>query len=269
MKTGSEYKVNLVERIVKKPFSRFGILTRFRVSIAFNSLSRLFVLCLATTLTISSIAFAFANVGKFEQAETSTFTSRNYKYAVDLYTPTAQGGQYIPTPDTDYGDSGLLDVNDEFGNGTNQHPTFVPGSYYTSNPSGGTSTVSTGYQQVYKNSSDASIFDITKRYYQQKTAGLFGPTINNLDSLEDGKGLEQQGTFFHQNLIYPMAPDSVGQYGDIQYLKNKFLDKNCMNFVVGIGSATTNPWDLATGLMPENQANLVNSKDQFLLNCAG
>jgi putative ABC transport system permease protein len=37
MKQGSEYKSNAIARNIKKPFVNFGIMTKFRVSLAFNS----------------------------------------------------------------------------------------------------------------------------------------------------------------------------------------------------------------------------------------
>jgi hypothetical protein len=38
MKQGSEYRANFISRHIKKPFDRFNIITRFRISIAFNSI---------------------------------------------------------------------------------------------------------------------------------------------------------------------------------------------------------------------------------------
>jgi putative ABC transport system permease protein len=121
MKTGSEYKTNIVQKYVKKPFKHFGILTRFRVSIAFNSLSKILVLFVTTTLTMTALIFATSNIGKFTQAKENTFNSRNYTYAVDLVTPTQESGQYIPTAADYYGDSGMLNSVE----GTN----FMPGNY--------------------------------------------------------------------------------------------------------------------------------------------
>jgi putative ABC transport system permease protein len=38
MKQGSEYKTNAIARNIKRPFVGFGILTKFRISLAFNSI---------------------------------------------------------------------------------------------------------------------------------------------------------------------------------------------------------------------------------------
>jgi hypothetical protein len=38
MKSGSEYRVNLMSKYIKKPFKQTNIITRFRISLAFNSM---------------------------------------------------------------------------------------------------------------------------------------------------------------------------------------------------------------------------------------
>ena len=47
-----------------------------------------------TSLSLSTLVFTLSINGKFKNATYSTNISRNYKYAVDLYSPTNQGGQY-------------------------------------------------------------------------------------------------------------------------------------------------------------------------------
>jgi hypothetical protein len=185
--------------------------------------------------------FSFANIGKFRQAENNTFNSRNYSYAVDLYTPTNQGGQYIPTPANDYGDAGLLDVNKDIGNADGQDKSFMPGTYnYVNHTPPDTSKPDTGYADVMADGKHPADYDITKEYYNEFILSSLLPIHNNLlptQNFEDGAYTD----FYHQNLIFPMAPDGGGQYTDLQYLKNKFLDMNCMNFTVGVGSAKTDP----------------------------
>jgi putative ABC transport system permease protein len=38
MKSGSEFKGSFVARHIKEPFRSFGIMTKFRISMAFNSI---------------------------------------------------------------------------------------------------------------------------------------------------------------------------------------------------------------------------------------
>jgi hypothetical protein len=35
-----------------------------------------------------------------------TYHSKNFNYAIDLYSPTTQSGQYIPADNTKFGESG-------------------------------------------------------------------------------------------------------------------------------------------------------------------
>jgi hypothetical protein len=57
--------------------------------------------------------FATATSGKITEAKSLTFNSRNYKYAVDLYTPTTTGGQYLPTSNNVVGQSGAVDLTEQ------------------------------------------------------------------------------------------------------------------------------------------------------------
>lgn len=94
MKNDSQDNPKLASRGMKRVFGRFGILTKFRVAVAFNSIWKLIVLVIMTSLSLSTLVFTLSINGKFESATSSTNISRNYKYAVDLYSPTDQGGQY-------------------------------------------------------------------------------------------------------------------------------------------------------------------------------
>jgi hypothetical protein len=60
------------------------------------------------SLSISTLVFGINMIGKFSYAESSTFASRNYSYAVDLYSPTNQGGQYIPVNADVFGQTGFV-----------------------------------------------------------------------------------------------------------------------------------------------------------------
>jgi hypothetical protein len=59
-------------------------------------------------MSISTLVFGINMINKFNYAETSTFASRNYTYAVDLYSPTDQGGQYIPVDADTYAETGFV-----------------------------------------------------------------------------------------------------------------------------------------------------------------
>jgi putative ABC transport system permease protein len=109
MKVGSEFKGGFVARHIKEPFRSFGIMTKFRISMAFNSIWKLVLLSLMVTMSISTLVFGINTMNKFNDAEQQTFASRNYSYAVDLYSPTNQGGQYVPIDADIAGQTGFVD----------------------------------------------------------------------------------------------------------------------------------------------------------------
>jgi len=81
-------------------------MTRFRMSIAFNSLWKLIILSVMTALTMSALVFGISVSGQFDASLASTYESRNYSYAIDLYSPTSQGGQYQAVQFDEFGKSG-------------------------------------------------------------------------------------------------------------------------------------------------------------------
>lgn len=96
MKANSQENPNLVAKAAKASFKNTGILVRYRIAVAFNSLWKLLVLVVMTALTLSSLVFSISIHDKFENAVAATNASRNYTYAIQLNTPTEAGGQYKP-----------------------------------------------------------------------------------------------------------------------------------------------------------------------------
>lgn len=112
MKTDSQDNPNIIAKAAKTLVSKFGIITKFRVAVAFSSIWKLLVLVVMTSMTVSSLVFSTSINNKFEYAISKTNASRNYTYAIKLATPTTSGGQYIPTR-FDY-DVSKLEQNDLF-----------------------------------------------------------------------------------------------------------------------------------------------------------
>lgn len=211
MKAGSEFKINFFSKMVKRPFSSFGIIFRFRVSLAFNSLWRLLVLAMMCMLTMSALVFSFTTFGKLASSQIKNASTYDYDYAIELATPTINGGPY---KDFDYlKNSGVSD------------PT-------------------TGLFNFYWNEDKNSDYQhFVKPYYN------LDPGDEYVTSLIDGA--KQYG-----NLFMPLANDVNGQNQDLFYLQNKFSSKLTMNYGMGVGSMTSNPWDIALALMPVNTNNL-------------
>jgi hypothetical protein len=55
---------------------------------------------------MSSLVFSITLAGKFDQSINVSNNAKNYAYSIDLFTPTEQSGQYIPTNANEFAKSG-------------------------------------------------------------------------------------------------------------------------------------------------------------------
>ncbi|GHU31007.1 hypothetical protein FACS1894166_01670 [Bacilli bacterium] len=81
-----------------------------------------------SALSMSTLVFGVTIANKFDYAKNKTFGSRGYTYAVDLYSPTASGGQYIPMDADQPGESGFVHTTPQFPNDSGNN--WVPNNYY-------------------------------------------------------------------------------------------------------------------------------------------
>lgn len=121
LKNDSDYKVSKFSLAMKAPLAKFGVITRFRASLAFNSFWKLIILCSLSAATMVVFDFALASQNTFQVAQSDTKKTHNYNYAVDLVTPTQQSGliKYQPLEDlgkTDPWDA-TIDAKDSIKNG--------------------------------------------------------------------------------------------------------------------------------------------------------
>ena len=133
MKNDSQNNPNFTSRSIKRIFCKFGIMTKFRTSVAFNSIWKLIVLVIMTSLSLSTLMFTFSISGKFKIATSLTNKSRDYNYAIDLITPTIQGGQYVgvnfdKTNNNSFGFAGVSGFN-QAGNDS-RDVNYVQSLYY-------------------------------------------------------------------------------------------------------------------------------------------
>ena len=220
MKDEAKYKMTKIAMWMKKPFTKFNIMVRFRSAIAFSSIWRIILLALMSALLMMSFNFSLNVLNTFKYSAEKTFGSKNYKYSINLITPTLQSGQYYTVPVSSQGK--VLDKNQYF----NLSNTF--------NDLDLNNSISQNY---IKSSSYEKYLDINK------------PTYNPV---------------FYSNVIkygnYQLISqeDSTAQDNDVMYLKFKSTSKPFADLSLGIGSLSTNPWNLATQLMPPNNANYAN-----------
>ena len=131
-----------------------------------------------------------------------------------------------------------------------------------SSSSGGNFKYDQSYENMFPNG-QSSTLHLAKDYYQSLDLNVFG-----LAEYQD-KTMNDDGTKSFANMLYPTLDDGVGQQIDINYLKNRSMTESFMNFNVGIGAMASNPWKIATALMPENNKNIADSKTKTLINEAG
>ena len=221
MKDEAKYKMTRVAHILKKPFSKFGIIIRFRAAIAFSSIWRLILLSFMSALLMVSLTFSFNIINRFKDSSEATFSPRQYTYSLNLATPTLQGGQYYVVPYTSQGKT--LDKY-----------TYFDVSEYTTSEN----------HQLTQN-------------YMSNTTYYGGDNYKNNDIF-----VGFQNKYGNYQLV--SSQDSTAKNEKPLYLKNLTSLKQLMDFSLGIGSISTNPWSLAASMMPPNYSNYANQAYQSL-----
>lgn len=248
MKAGSEFKTNSFSRIAKKPFKHFGVLTRFRVSLAFNSITRLLILAAMSCLTMSSLVFAMTTFDKLSQSKNINSTQFNYDFNVELTTPTSSGGPYS-----------IYDYSEPLADGSS----LIKG-YGWSDPE-------QYLFNVYWNTCDSSAEHKPDWYTEEgKTSyhNFTKPYMSESFIREDNTYKNTIGR--NGLLMLPSAADADGQASDLFYLQNKRSSRLTLNYDIGVpGIASSNPWEIALALMPANSRNLAADTYNALTNEAG
>lgn len=91
-----ETKIGWFARIAKKPLWWTNVMVKFRTSIAFSSITKIFFLTFISVLLGTSLTFIGSTINDFYNATQISLKSDDSLFQVDLETPTVQGGQYIP-----------------------------------------------------------------------------------------------------------------------------------------------------------------------------
>lgn len=247
MKAGSEFKTNGFSRIAKKPFKHFGVLTRFRVSLAFNSITRLLILAAMSCLTMSSLVFAMTTFDKLSQSQNINSTQFNYDFNVELTTPTSSGGPYS-----------VYDYSEPLSEGSDQIKGYgyADPSQYLFNIYWNTCYASYQGSSWYTTDGEQSYHQLTKPYMDD---GFIEYDSDYRDAIGNN-GL----------LMMPSAADATGQNTDLLYLQNKRSSRLTLNYEIGLpGVASSNPWEIALALMPANSRNLAADAFSELTNFVG
>ncbi|MCF0227339.1 MAG: ABC transporter permease [Malacoplasma sp.] len=299
MKPNSQENPNFIARAAKATMSKFGIIAKYRISVAFNSLWKLIVLTLMTTLSMSTLVFATSINGKFEAAVSSTTKTRNYDYAVKLQTPTMAGGQYITTnyytnDDDNVGLTGISGYN--HGGNDERDYTYLQSLYFgepkqdfsytgtvvdlpgitydedvmpeiTFKTKAGDTTTPLNwaisrqyyYPTMFSDWTFRYAFDPTSTRTLQEHLDAFNEifSINSTHESEDVR---------LSNLFFPWMDDKNGQEYDIFYLKDRQMTKDTLDYVVGsAGVASSNPWIVASSMMPDNNKKLAEQNSALFI----
>ncbi len=92
LKNDSDYKISKFSLLMKKPFGKFGVITKFRAALAFNAFWKLVILSVLSAAIMVVFNFSWSVNGLFERSQANTQNTQHYQYAVDLSTPTRQSG---------------------------------------------------------------------------------------------------------------------------------------------------------------------------------
>ena len=103
LKNNDNYKNSRIINICKKPFFFTSIITRFRISIIFNTFQKLLILTALVTFMTTTVSFFILTNGSFDNAKKNLLAENNFAHAIELHTPTTQSG---PIKYTEYYDLG-------------------------------------------------------------------------------------------------------------------------------------------------------------------
>ena len=278
----SDFKGNLFSRIAKIPFAHFGIMTRFRIASAFASFWRLLILSITISIAMSGSVFAIATLGKIDASNKTNTSQFSYKHAIELITPTANGGNFNTFNFNNNEQIGFFQTNSNnyiFNTTIDQQqndPKYyseLTKPYYSSdlNERYKNKEISGGVLNSLINEKSNNYFwsyYSTKKYYEP-----IADTKNN--DLIGGKLIKSQDNVIGATSSIGTLPlfnegDNSGKDNDLFYMQGKCLSKLALEHDLGIPSIQSdNPWRKAASMMPLNYQNLANKSLDNLIQKVG
>lgn len=105
-------KVSFLSKIIKIPFNNMiSIVSRFRLSLAFSSISKILFSTLISFLLTTSLVFLGSSNSDFTNSINNTKEVNSFSNRIELNTPTRTGGQYFSTNFSNMGKLLYLDDN--------------------------------------------------------------------------------------------------------------------------------------------------------------
>ena len=277
----SDFKGNLFSRIAKIPFAHFGIMTRFRIASAFASFWRLLILSITISIAMSGTVFSVATLGKIDESNKTNTSQFSYKHAIELITPTANGGNFNTFNFNNDEQIGFFQTNSAnyiFNMTIDQEadPKYYPAltkPYYSDklNERYKNNEISGGIVNRFLNKESNNYF---WSYYSSKK--YYDPNQNGDNDLIGGKIVRDQegrvisATSSIGTLSLFNEGDDSGKDNDLFYMQGKCLSKLALEHDVGIPSLQSdNPWRKAASMMPLNYQNLANKSLDNLIQKVG
>ena len=103
MKQSTSLKATKSYLIYRRLIGHTNVMFKFRSSIIFNSLTKIFFITLLSTLAMSTVTFASSATAKLSNVYGLETQTNKSTYSIDLVTPTTAGGQYYGTSIQDTG----------------------------------------------------------------------------------------------------------------------------------------------------------------------
>ncbi|MGL4647228.1 MAG: ABC transporter permease [Mycoplasmoidaceae bacterium] len=220
MKDDARFKGNLLISSSKRVFKNTNPLNKFRISLAYHSLTKLLLLSVMTSLIMTSLVFASSTFQSFDNSINASFKQKKFKYDLKLFSPTNTSGQYYGVPINNIG------------------MTLIEGRYV--NPEGLTTE-----EILDENNTILTFNDLNTSYKSyQEINDPNNPTIKN-----PGIDLLNKNGNWHLPSIADLERQSM-----ISFLKTLSQNKSLLDVSI-LGN---NPWDIASRLMPINQKNYAN-----------
>ncbi len=219
------FKMNKLISCSSRLRAKFSPMISFSASYGFGNINRFIALTFTSTAFMSMCAIALATSGNFTNAIDSTTRNKNYQAAVDLYSPTIQGGYYVGMPYQDIGTA-----NPAYG--TNN--LYKVGPYAKTNPAMDY-TDAAGNKKSYSNlyyPSTNSLNDFhTIQFFNQKVISK-----SFLDAIVAVGLLDINPWEFAASFL----PQSISEVaGDNSY---EFIDTAFNEYILNGSEATSNLW---------------------------
>ncbi|VEU75613.1 Uncharacterized ABC transporter permease MG468 homolog [Mycoplasmopsis maculosa] len=112
---------------IKKFNSNKNVKKRFAWTLAYNGFGKLASFGVSVLLTSVATMFGLASLNVFKNTINSTYENRNYKFKVDLVTPTTEGGNYLTFKANDLNNSIYVPIGELIEGNRESADFFKPG----------------------------------------------------------------------------------------------------------------------------------------------